>query len=152
MQTMLQQQLPRTKPLPDAAAFLSRPPPPQPLHGSLARAGREARIAAMRGLIGLFRAAIFFLLFAFALNNQHDATLHWFFGYQSRAPMVFIVLAAFAIGCAFGVLAMVPSWWRQRRAARKQTLPSVTPTPAPAPNSVAGDELVVLTHPPRDGL
>lgn len=106
----------------------------------------------MRGLIWLFRAAIFFLLFAFALNNQHDATLHWFFGYQSRAPMVFIVLAAFAIGCAFGVLAMVPSWWRQRQAARKQPTPPAAPAATPATTALANDELVVLTHPPRDGL
>lgn len=106
----------------------------------------------MRGLIWLFRAAIFFLLFAFALNNQHDATLHWFFGYQSRAPMVFIVLAAFAIGCAFGVLAMVPSWWRHRRAARKQTQQPTAPSAAPAPVALPGDELVPMTHPPRDGL
>ena len=106
----------------------------------------------MRGLIWLFRAAIFFLLFAFALNNQHEATLHWFFGYQTLAPMVFIVLAAFALGCAFGVLAMVPSWWRHRRAARKQVpLPTATP-PAPPPTNGSSEELVPLVHPPRDGL
>lgn len=110
-----------------------------------------ARIAAMRGLIWLFRAAIFFLLFAFALNNQHEAMLHWFFGYQSRAPMVFIVLAAFALGCAFGVLAMVPSWWRQRRAARKQVSTPAAPA-APAPATGPNEEFVPLMHPPRDGL
>ncbi|MCM5678049.1 lipopolysaccharide assembly protein LapA domain-containing protein [Schlegelella sp. S2-27] len=106
----------------------------------------------MQGLIWLFRAAIFFLLFAFALNNQHEATLHWFFGYQTLAPMVFIVLAAFALGCAFGVLAMVPSWWRHRRAARRQaTVPAPTPA-APAPPASSSDELPPLMHPPRDGL
>jgi putative membrane protein len=106
----------------------------------------------MQGLIWLFRAAIFFLLFAFALNNQHEATLHWFFGYQTLAPMVFIVLAAFALGCAFGVLAMVPSWWRHRRAARRQaTVPAPLPA-APAPPASSSDELPPLTHPPRDGL
>ena len=34
----------------------------------------------MRIFVWLFRAAIFFSLFAFALNNQHDATVKWFFG------------------------------------------------------------------------
>ena len=34
--------------------------------------------------------------------------------------MVFIVLGAFTLGCVFGVLAMVPSWWLHRRAARQQ--------------------------------
>ena len=35
--------------------------------------------------------------------------------------MVFIVLAAFGLGCAFGIFAMVPSWWRHRRMARTHT-------------------------------
>lgn len=73
----------------------------------------------MRMLVWLIRAALFFTLLAFALNNQHEASVKWFFGHEWRAPMVFIVLGAFAIGCAFGVLAMVPSWWQHRRAARK---------------------------------
>jgi lipopolysaccharide assembly protein A len=74
----------------------------------------------MRILVWLLRAALFFLLLAFALNNQHEASLKWFFGQEWRSPMVFIVLGAFTIGCVFGVLAMLPSWWEHRRAARKQ--------------------------------
>ena len=54
----------------------------------------------MRILSWLLRAFIFFTLFAFALNNQHTASVHWFFGVEWRAPMVFVVLAAFAAGCA----------------------------------------------------
>lgn len=104
----------------------------------------------MRIFVWLFRAAIFFSLFAFALNNQHDATVKWFFGQEWHAPMVFIVLAAFAFGAVFGVLAMVPSWWRHRRVARRhrpEPLPpagtAVTqPPPPPAP----------LEMPVRDGL
>ena len=92
----------------------------------------------MRTLVWLVRAAVFFTLFAFALNNQHDAGIRWFFGQEWRAPMVFIVLAAFALGCAFGVFAMVPSWWRHRRVARTnarhrgQRLTSNAGTPPPA--------------------
>ncbi|MBX3621228.1 MAG: DUF1049 domain-containing protein [Rhizobacter sp.] len=74
----------------------------------------------MRIFIWLVRAALFFVLLAFALNNQHEASLKWFFGQEWRTPMVFIVLAAFTLGCVFGVLAMVPSWWQHRRAARRQ--------------------------------
>ena len=74
----------------------------------------------MRALIWLLRAALFFALFAFALNNQHDAAVRWFFGREWRAPMVFIVLAAFGLGCALGISAMLPSWWRQRRLAQQQ--------------------------------
>ena len=36
----------------------------------------------------LRKAAIFFTLFAFALNNQQDATVNFFFGYLWRAPLV----------------------------------------------------------------
>ena len=64
----------------------------------------------------LVNGAIFFTLFAFALNNQQDATVHFFFGTQWRSPMVLIVLAAFAAGLAVGVLGMVPRWWKHRSA------------------------------------
>ncbi len=65
----------------------------------------------------LLKAAIFFTLFAFALNNQHDATVYFFFGTRWTAPMVIVVLTAFAAGLVVGVLGMVPRWWRHRRAA-----------------------------------
>ena len=65
----------------------------------------------------LLKAAIFFTLFAFALNNQHDATVYFFFGTRWTAPMVIIVLTAFAAGLVIGVLGMVPRWWRHRSAA-----------------------------------
>jgi len=67
----------------------------------------------------LLKAAIFFTLFAFALNNQGDATVHFFFGKSWNAPLVLIVLIAFASGLVIGVLGMVPRCWRHRRAAFK---------------------------------
>ena len=72
----------------------------------------------MRLLIWLLRAFVFFALFAFALNNQQTVAVRWFFGIDWHAPLVIVVLLAFGLGCAVGVLAMVPSWWKQRRAAR----------------------------------
>src|SRR5450755_332247 len=104
----------------------------------------------MRILIWLVRATVFFTLFAFALNNQHDSSIHWFFGQEWRAPMVFIVLAAFGLGCAFGVFAMVPSWWRHRRIARRET--ARAPLPAAPPLAASTGNEPTLTHPPRDGL
>ena len=80
----------------------------------------------MKYVLWLLKAAIFFTLFAFALNNQQDATVHFFFGTQWRAPLVLVVLAAFAVGLAIGALGMVPRWWKHRRAAHR-------PHPAPAP-------------------
>ncbi len=101
----------------------------------------------MRFFVWLLRAFIFFALFAFALNNQQHATLRWFFGVEWHSPMVIVVLAAFALGCAFGVLAMVPTWWRHRRNAQRQ--PPAVPAAAP---SVAGAQEFGPEHPPREGL
>jgi uncharacterized integral membrane protein len=67
----------------------------------------------------VLKAAVFFTLFAFALNNQHEASVHFFFGTQWRSPMVLVVLAAFTLGVAVGVLGMVPRWWRHRQSVRK---------------------------------
>jgi lipopolysaccharide assembly protein A len=73
----------------------------------------------MRALVWLLRAFVFFALFAFALNNQQDTVVHWFFGFEWHTRLVMVVLAAFALGCAIGVLAMVPAWWRHRRVAQR---------------------------------
>jgi putative membrane protein len=90
----------------------------RPLPGPLvARTSLES--PSMRFLVWLVRAFIFFSLFAFSLHNQQPASVNWAFGYAWNAPMVIIVLAAFAAGTVFGVLAMTPSWWRHRRLARK---------------------------------
>jgi uncharacterized integral membrane protein len=83
----------------------------------------------------LLKAAIFFTLFAFALNNQHDATVRFFFGQQWTAPLVLVVLSAFACGLVIGVLGMVPRWWTHRRAAARAqraaaALAKAEPTPA----------------------
>jgi lipopolysaccharide assembly protein A len=94
----------------------------------------------MRIISWLIRAIVFFGLFAFALNNQHEAYVRWVFGQQWHAPMVFIVLAAFALGCALGAMAMAPSWWRHQRAVRREaallqpkpTDPCGTPAPIDA--------------------
>ena len=67
----------------------------------------------------LFGAAIFFVLFAFSLNNQQDTAVHFFFGTVWHAPLVLVVLAAFAAGLVIGALGMVPRWWKHRRAARR---------------------------------
>ena len=90
----------------------------------------------MKYLVWLLKAAIFFTLFAFALNNQHVATVHFFFGTQWSAPLVLVVLAAFALGLAIGALGMVPRWLKQRAAARRTQPPPPTPaSPAPTPSS-----------------
>ena len=104
----------------------------------------------MRLFVWLVRAFIFFTLFAFALNNQQPATVRWFFGVEWRTPMVIVVLVAFAGGCAIGVLAMVPSWWRHRRLANRHA-PAPVRAAAPAPSSLLPSEFGP-EHPSREGL
>ncbi|MCZ2102957.1 MAG: LapA family protein [Comamonadaceae bacterium] len=89
----------------------------------------------MKYVLWLLKAAIFFTLFAFALNNQHDVTVHFFFGTQWTSSLVLVVLAAFTLGVIVGVLGMVPHWWRHRSAARQlQAAPPVAePTAAAEP-------------------
>ena len=85
----------------------------------------------------MLKAAIFFTLFAFALNNQQEVTVHFFFGTQWRTSLVLVVLIVFAAGLGIGALGMVPRWWKQRRAARlaaQQIQPetaSIEQTPPP---------------------
>jgi lipopolysaccharide assembly protein A len=71
------------------------------------------------------RLFLFFTLFAFALNNSQEVVVHWFFGMQWRTPMVIVVLVAFALGASFGVVAMVPAWWKQRRLKAAASAPPV---------------------------
>lgn len=76
----------------------------------------------MQKLAGLFkwivRAAIFLALLVFALDNQQSTSLR-FLRFEWNAPLVLILLVAFALGLALGVLVMVPRWLSQRRAARR---------------------------------
>jgi uncharacterized integral membrane protein len=93
----------------------------------------------------LLKAAIFFTLFAFALNNQSDVTVRFFFGRHWTAPMVLVVLGTFAAGLAVGVLGMVPRWWRQRRLApapAKITALSTETKPATVVNSGYDDSSI----------
>jgi lipopolysaccharide assembly protein A len=87
----------------------------------------------MKYLVWLLKAAIFFTLFAFALNNQHTVTVQFFFGRQWSAALVLVVLAAFSLGLAAGALGMMPRWWRQRSARGAQTqTPAVPAAASPA--------------------
>ena len=85
----------------------------------------------LRLLQWLLKAAVFFTLFAFALNNQQETRVHFFFGTSWQAPTVLVVLLAFALGVMIGVLGMVPRWWRHRQAAKSNAKPApeVGPTP-----------------------
>ncbi len=87
----------------------------------------------MKYLLWLLKAAIFFTLFAFALNNQHDATVYFFFGTYWRAPLVLVVLAAFTGGLVVGALGMLPGWWKHRSSATRPVAAAEVAPPGPPP-------------------
>jgi uncharacterized integral membrane protein len=105
----------------------------------------------MRLIVWLFRAFVFFTLFAFALNNQQSTTVHWFFGAEWHAPLVIVVLVAFAAGCGIGVVAMVPAWWRHRRVARRQNASQPAAADPARPPSTLPSGFGGLEQAPRDG-
>jgi uncharacterized integral membrane protein len=81
----------------------------------------------LKYLTWLLKAVIFFVVFAFALNNQAPVDLHFFFGTQWRAPMVLVVLAAFVLGVFGGIAVMLPLWLSARRQAKTHQ-PSASPS------------------------
>jgi len=83
------------------------------------------------------KAAIFFTLFAFALNNQEDILVHFFFGASWRAPLIVVVLSIFVLGVAVGVMGMLPRWWKLRRLAKSTVTSSAEPTSANSSNKPA---------------
>jgi uncharacterized integral membrane protein len=91
----------------------------------------------LKYLMWLLNAAIFFVLFAFALNNQDPVTLHLFFGERWQAPLVLVLLLVLVLGVFLGVAVMVPLWLRARkgRAPVAPEAPLAADTP-PAPNDL----------------
>jgi lipopolysaccharide assembly protein A len=63
----------------------------------------------------LLNAAIFFVLFAFALNNQEAVTVHLFFGAQWQVPLVLALFSTLLVGVCLGVFVMLPLWLRARK-------------------------------------
>jgi lipopolysaccharide assembly protein A len=101
-------------------------------------------------LTWLLKAAIFFTLFAFALNNQQVVAVNFFFGTSWKANLVLVVLTAFGIGLLLGVLLMMPRWWRNRQQRERLTPEPATRTPGNTTpsESVSADPQTI----PRHGL
>ena len=111
----------------------------------------------MKYLMWLLKAAIFFTLFAFALNNQQVVAVNFFFGTVWKAPLIMVVLSVFTAGLALGVLLMIPRWWNKKALRRsgqaagkdRANLPVLSSAPVTsAPPAVAPTG----THPVAHGL
>jgi len=69
----------------------------------------------MRALTWAIRIALFVLLLALAAKNTDPVTLRFYFDLAWQMPLVAALLAFFAAGVALGLLAMLGSWFVQRR-------------------------------------
>ncbi len=69
----------------------------------------------MRGLIWIFRAAVFVLLLGFAIKNSSIIRLDFFFGLSWQVPLVFALLLFFVLGAVVGLTAILSALLAQRR-------------------------------------
>jgi len=61
------------------------------------------------------RLVVFLLLVAFAAKNAEPVTLRFYFDLALEAPLVVALLAFFAGGALFGIVALLGPLLRQRR-------------------------------------
>ena len=74
--------------------------------------------------------ALCVLLVAVAAKNVEPGRLRFYFDLELQAPLVLVLLAAFALGALFGVAALVGALLRQRREISLLKRPA---EPAPPP-------------------
>lgn len=106
----------------------------------------------MQFISWLIRIFLFVIALGFAITNTQTTELSFFMSPVTwKAPLVIILLAFFVAGVLMGLLAVVPTLYRNRReiarlrkevalAVRAQATPAAAPsadTPAPEPASGA---------------
>jgi uncharacterized integral membrane protein len=69
----------------------------------------------MRFLTWLLRIILFLLLLGFAVKNSDPVVVHYYFGQQWHAPLVFVLLLSLCVGAVLGILASLSQIFRQRR-------------------------------------
>jgi putative membrane protein len=69
----------------------------------------------MRIITWVIWLTAFLLLLAFAAKNLEPISLHFYLDQSWEAPLVVVLLAFFAAGAAFGMIATLGTLLRQRR-------------------------------------
>ena len=72
-------------------------------------------MAILRILSALVWTVVFLVVLLFALKNADPVTVRFYFEQEWRAPLMLVVLAAFAAGAVFGMLACIPAFIRRHR-------------------------------------
>jgi len=69
----------------------------------------------MNYLAWVLKFALFVLVLTFAVKNSDLVTVHYYFGEEWQAPLIFVMLVAFCAGVAIGLTAAMTQLIRQRR-------------------------------------
>ena len=69
----------------------------------------------MRFVTWTLRLIVFLLLLAFAVKNTDPVTLRFYFELAWQAPLIALLLAFFAAGAVFGLVAALSTLFAQRR-------------------------------------
>jgi uncharacterized integral membrane protein len=90
----------------------------------------------MRWITWAIRLVLLVFLVALAAKNVDPVTVRFYFDVGLSAPLIVVLFATFALGAAFGVLALLGTLLRQRRAlsalrSREREAPPAPPPPAP---------------------
>jgi len=69
----------------------------------------------MRYLHWIVRLLVFIVLLGFAIKNTDPVSVHYFLGWEWRAPLALVLLVFFVGGAALGVMAGAAWLYRHRR-------------------------------------
>lgn len=69
----------------------------------------------MKLISKIVAAFIIVIIFGFALKNMQEVVLHFFLGYELKGPLALVLFGILLAGAVMGVLAMTPTFVRQRR-------------------------------------
>ncbi|HEX6690899.1 MAG TPA: LapA family protein [Burkholderiales bacterium] len=87
----------------------------------------------MRIVTWAIRVVLFLLLAAFAAKNVEPVALRFYFDLSLTAPLIVLLLAFFAAGALFGVLALLGTLLRQKRQISILKSQGLAAPPAPPP-------------------
>ncbi|MFO7542674.1 MAG: LapA family protein [Thiobacillus sp.] len=69
----------------------------------------------------VLKLLVFLLVLGFALKNSHTVTFNTYLDYVWQAPLIVMLGLAFVLGALIGVLALLPTLFRLRRAASRSS-------------------------------
>jgi len=69
----------------------------------------------MKIIYKLLAFFVFVIFFGFALKNTDEVVLQLYFNYQTKSPLILMLLAFLIVGAIFGVLAMTATVLHYRR-------------------------------------